>query len=223
MATLLTTCRLWSELYSCELPEAQRFLFQFPSLHCPSIHYWFLVPSFYSHFFYTLADALVKIYLFFSLQISPILSSSMLHFFIKHFPSLKTCCLWSTSCLTGISPPALFSQDLVSLFKENFTKLWKNCSALSYSPLYLTIFIPIFQLDHCALTSSQLISFSSHFPPPTSESLVSFIQPQKWGPLEKQLFLYLHWTVLAIPARKYHIKHYSLSRWSLNVTLVLYL
>lgn len=57
---------------------------------------------------------------------------------------------------------------------ENFIKLWKNCSVLSYSLLYLTILIPIFQSDCFALTSSPSISFSSYISPPTSETSAAF-------------------------------------------------
>lgn len=99
----------------------------------------------------------------------------LLHFFKKHFSQvLQTVVYLLPAWLSWLSPLALFSQELVSCFKENFIKWWKNCSALPYSLLYLTILIPIFQPDCFALTSSPSISFSSYFFPPTSETSASF-------------------------------------------------
>lgn len=144
-------------------------------------------------------------------------------FLQKTLFSNPTVCGLPSTRLALISPLALFSHDLVSYFMKNFIKLWKNCSVLSYSLLYLTILIPIFQSDCFALTSSPSISFSSYISPPTSETFFCFIQPQKWGPLEKQLFLHLLLPVLALSARMYHIKYYILSKWYLDVILVLHL
>lgn len=111
------------------------------------------------------------------------------------------------------SPPALFSQDLVSLFKENFIKLWKK---LQYSFL-LTV---VFNHFDSNLSASPLCSDLL----PATFPLTFPLLPLKRCSASFNLKNEIPWRSRdSISARKYHIKYYVLSRWSLNVILVLYL
>lgn len=144
---MVLTMFLWTELYSCELPNSfLKILFQAPSLHRPT-HYWFLVPySFSCHFIPPFLSCYggnpgtalyffhCKLILFFFPRIAAFLNKAL---FCQKL--LSVIYLLPDSHL---SLPALFAQDPASFSKENFMKLWRNCRALSYFLLYLTIWNP---------------------------------------------------------------------------------
>lgn len=136
---------------------------------------------------------------------------------------LKSYSLWSTFYQTGFD----FSSSPIfpwsgQLFYGKFYKIVKKLQC----PFLLTVVFNHFDSnlsvwllspDLFPLNLLFLIYFPSHF------WNFCFIQPQKWGPLEKQLFLHLLLPVLTPSARMYHIKYYILSKWYLDVILVLYL